>query len=1085
MAQPPWERSPTQLVDAEIRSLEERLARLRQERLAIGGKELGSSESLPPAPRRETDSADEIVRLWQRFAESRPGFTALFRDDGNLIQAHLDGLPVIGSNPGDFIGQAGKLEQWLVAWPDRSLAFARALRDGLWTGSIPDVRFGDLPGRELVCSILPIHAPGETLLSVMGDSCNAPGCLPGSVHGSELRFRALAEALPQLVWEAAPDGRVLYYNRRIRDYHGARQNPNTGEWLWEPLLHPDDHDETLSAWSAALATGENYEFEHRIRMSDGTYRWHLSRGIPIRDGTGSICRWFGTATDIHQSREAAEALARNELRLRLAQRAGRIGIWEWTPAGNTLEGTTWWSDTMWEIYGREPDPRADVEKLFRESIHPDDAPEFVRHSLTVLTSGEPTLSHEFRILRPDGELRWIRTRATIHRGADGQVLGMVGVNIDITESKATQEEIRRRAEEMEQLMNVAPVAIWVSQDPDCVEIIGNRAANQIYQARRGENVSGGPATNREVVGPRRYFDHVGRPYAAADLPMQKAARTNAEVVDEEVRVELPDGTWRTILGSAVPLRDPSGRVRGALAAFVDITSRKAAEEQLRERERQLTTLAENTPDILARFDRNFRYVFVNSAVSQALGLPAEAVLGRTKREVGIDPALCDLWEEMMQRALSTGEIQRFEFSFGPPENLRVYDSRVVPERSDGEITHLLAVIHDITAQKRYEEELRRARDAAESASRARDKFLAVLSHELRTPLSPVLLTSSVLARDPTLSDSTREAMAMIQRNVKVEARLIDDLLDLSRVLNGKLHLDRQALGLHGAIHHAVETCAEEAAAAGLEITELFHAPLDLVSGDSARLQQVFWNLLKNAIKFTPSGGRVEVETKCESADFVAIVRDNGMGIPKAALGRLFQAFEQAGDHIGQRFGGLGLGLAICKGIIDLHGGSITAGSDGPGCGASFVVRLPLQRPGPVEAEAGRPVEAPPAQTLLRVLLVEDHADTAEAVAQLLRSAGAKVTVAHTAADALEIASNTAFDLLISDLGLPDLRGTELLRRLRGLRPLPGIAMSGYGAEEDLAATLEAGFAEHLVKPIDARELESAIQRVTQSCYAGG
>ncbi|MDX2080701.1 MAG: PAS domain S-box protein [Terrimicrobiaceae bacterium] len=1055
-------------MEGRLEQLRKRWETFANQTLSIGGA--GSPEA-------ETKTISGPL-CWERFAENAPGFAALFTADGILRCAHQDGLKRIGSPPDVCFGPAGILIQWLVDWEGREAAFASALRDGFWTGNIPDRGSGGMVGRDLICSIIPVRADGEILFGVLTDSSNAPACLPATVHGSELRFRALAEALPQLVWEAAPDGRVLYYNRRIRDYHGASRDPATGAWKWEPLVHPDDQAETIEAWETALATGGTYEIEHRVRMATGAFRWHLSRGIPIRDGTGAICRWFGTATDIHQSREAAEALARNEMRLRLAQRAGRIGIWEWTPDGAT-EGTTWWSDVMWEIYGRPPDPTAHIERLFRAAVHPDDIAGFTARSLDVLRSDATALSDEFRIVRPDGGVRWIRTQGSIHRAPDGAVLGMVGVNIDITDSKVAQEEIRRRAEELEQLMNVAPVAIWVSQDPECAEIIGNRAANHLYQAEGGENVSPGPATRQEIDGPRRYFDAAGKAFAASDLPMQKAVRTNSEIHNEEVRVQLPDGTWRTILGSAVPLRDPAGAVRGALSAFLDITARTEAEEELKARERQLANLADNTPDILARFDRDFRYVFVNSALTQALGLPASAVLGRTKREVGIDPEICDLWENAMRRALETGEIQRFEFSFGTPGDVRAYDSRVVPEWSEGSVRHLLAVIHDVTAQKRIEEELRSARDAAESASRARDKFLAVLSHELRTPLSPVLLTSSVLARDASLPQSAREAMAMIQRNVKVEARLIDDLLDLSRVLNGKLHLERQVLGLHGAIHHAVENCAEEASAAGLEISEFFRAPVDLVSGDSARLQQVFWNLLKNAIKFTPAGGRVEIETTCAGGHFVAVVRDTGIGIPESAIGRLFQAFEQAGEHIGQRFGGLGLGLAICKGIIDLHGGTISAASGGVGRGAAFTVRLPLQRSTAADSNKSPDVETAAGSSLLRVLLVEDHADTADAVARLLRSSGAEVTVAHTAEAALNAANESPFDLLISDLGLPDLRGTDLIRRLHAVRSMPGIAMSGYGAEEDLEATRAAGFAEHLVKPIDARELENAIQRVTR------
>jgi signal transduction histidine kinase len=379
--------------------------------------------------------------------------------------------------------------------------------------------------------------------------------------------------------------------------------------------------------------------------------------------------------------------------------------------------------------------------------------------------------------------------------------------------------------------------------------------------------------------------------------------------------------------------------------------------------------------------------------------------------------------------------------------------------------------------------VRRALADAEAANAAKDRFLAAISHELRTPLSPVVLTVVAMQGRADLPADLREDVAMMRRNLDLETRLMDDLLDLSRAASGKLCVRAEPAGVHDLLRHALQVVATDAKGKRLNVSTDLTAPVDRVTGDPARLQQVFWNLLRNAIKFTPEGGDVAVRTANDGPGTLRIeVRDSGMGISPQALGRIFDAFEQGDPRVTQQFGGLGMGLAISKAVTDAHGGTIRAESDGLGAGAAFVVTLPTAEP--VRGEAlprALPTAVPSARAddagRSRVLLVEDHVDTARVLAKLLGLSGYAVTTASSVAMALEVAAAGPFDVVVSDVGLPDATGYELMGQLRDLYGLSGIALTGYGMEDDLRRSRDAGFVEHLTKPVDLRKLEEAIRRV--------
>jgi signal transduction histidine kinase/methylmalonyl-CoA mutase cobalamin-binding subunit len=387
--------------------------------------------------------------------------------------------------------------------------------------------------------------------------------------------------------------------------------------------------------------------------------------------------------------------------------------------------------------------------------------------------------------------------------------------------------------------------------------------------------------------------------------------------------------------------------------------------------------------------------------------------------------------------------------------------------------------------------------AAEAASRAKDHFLATLSHELRTPLTPVLALVSALQRDDRLPQDVKEDMATVHRNIQLEARLIDDMLDITRIARGKLELQFANLDIRPIIEHAIKTCCAHEAAEKMIVCHAALAPNEhLARVDAARLTQVFWNLLKNAIKFTPVGGQIFVRSRCaDGKQLMVEVEDTGIGIAPDILPRVFGAFEQGDRAITQQFGGLGLGLAITKAIVEAHGGTITAYSAGPEQGSLFTVRLPLSEAHTATVEMPpvnkpqlpdpfRPIEPSTAH----LLLVEDHPDTAHVMARMLRRSGFQVTVATTIAQAkaeAEVARKSIDDsgrshpirLVISDLGLPDGSGHELMRDLSKTHRLRGIALSGFGMEDDVQRAAEAGFSKHLTKPVDFDTLVTNIREL--------
>lgn len=557
-----------------------------------------------------------------------------------------------------------------------------------------------------------------------------------------------------------------------------------------------------------------------------------------------------------------------------------------------------------------------------------------------------------------------------------------------------------------------------------------------------------------------------------------------------------EGEWTVIL--AVTKATPRNWATSELALMDDVVARvwplverARIDQALRENQAVLRTtaerfrlLSENVAVHVWTATREGQLDYANQECVDYFGVAAAGdLLGdRWTKFVHPEdlPNLLQRWKE----SLETGQPYDVEFRLRRVDDSdRWFLTRAEAMRDDhGEITRWFGTNTDI-------HELRTARTAAENASRAKDDFLAALSHELRTPLTPVLIAATSLAEDDRLPSEVREQLRMMERNIGLEARLIDDLLDLTKITHGKLKLLTQPCDPHVLIELACEIVREEANAKRISIVRQFDASQTRVLVDPARFQQVIWNLLRNAVKFTQPDGTIAIVTRREEnmgnpTLLLIEVADTGIGIEPEKLESIFSPFEQGGPLREHRFGGLGLGLAIARAVVEMHGGKIGARSAGANLGSTFAVQLPeapataVKRETVVAATAASkpsPVSLKGSQTSgLRLLLVEDHPSTLQTLGRLLQRDGHRVTTASNVEEGLARAAEDSFDLVVSDLGLPDGTGNDLMEKLRATYGLRGIALSGYGMEDDLMRSRNSGFLAHLVKPIQMAQLRQAL-----------
>ncbi|HEU4797047.1 MAG TPA: ATP-binding protein, partial [Pyrinomonadaceae bacterium] len=549
----------------------------------------------------------------------------------------------------------------------------------------------------------------------------------------------------------------------------------------------------------------------------------------------------------------------------------------------------------------------------------------------------------------------------------------------------------------------------------------------------------------------------------------------------------------------LPVVDEQDAVVGGIAVVSDITARRHAEDAAHSAYRQLAFHVESSPLAVIEWDSDFRVSRWSASAERLFGWKAEDVIGKHVNEwqfvFADDVDAVALVTNRQREGVEVPGVQRNRnyTRDGSVLFCEWYNSVLRDDRE--QLVSVLSLVLDVTAREKAEAEraalLIRERDArrhAEEADRLKDEFLATLSHELRTPLTSILGWASMIRNGEVEGSSATRAIETIERNARSQARLIDDLLDVSRIITGNLRLDLHPLNLAPIVEAAIDALRPTADVKGIQLRTEFVSGDCLVKGDPNRLRQVIWNLLSNAIKFTQRGGVVVINLNCVGSAARLAVADTGEGISAEFLPYVFDRFRQAEGSISRKQGGLGLGLAVVRHLVELHGGAISAESEGLGHGSLFTVELPLaeERRDPARAEERRrEVERRRSRkgTVrldgVHVLLVEDDDDSRKLLGTMLKRYGAKVTATKSAAEALNVFSGDVPDVLISDIGMPDEDGYEFIQKLRALPPdqggnTPAIALTGYASRKDKERALTAGYQLHIAKPIEQSDMMAAI-----------
>ncbi len=767
------------------------------------------------------------------------------------------------------------------------------------------------------------------------------------------------------------------------------------------------------------------------------------------------------------------------------------------------DGYIHWYNRRWHEYtGTTPQQ---MEGWGWHSVHdPRMLPKVLGQWQASILSGEP-FEMEFPLRGADGIFRPFLTRAQPFKDAQGRIVQWFGTSTDVGELKRVEEALLNSRQMLQNVLDHFPgVVFW--KDRNSVFL----GCNKAFAHAAGLDDPDALIDKTDYDLPWAHFE--ADAYRADDRAVMDGGVPKLGIIETQVQA---DGSVVWFETNKLPLLDAAGNVIGVFGTANDITVRKRAQERLAklnacwlafgpDADQNINRLVALCGEMLgatcalySRLEGGHLCALGQWNVPAdflAIDLPEGHICYDVIRD-GRDEVVCIRDLPATAYARSDPNVGRYGLQTYCGKAVQVggamigslcvvyTQDRVLDEQEQALLSMTVSAIKVEEERKRAQQALAAAKSAAEEASRAKDHFIAVLSHELRNPLNPVLATVSMLQKDRRFDADTSEQLEVIRRNAELEARLIDDLLDITRIERGKIVLDRHSVELGTVIRRAVEVSKPDIEARKLDFSiDMGSAPY-WVDADTARLQQVFWNLIKNAVKFTPPGGCVVIRCRDDAdAHVIVEVKDSGKGIESDMLPRLFNAFEQGERQTTRQFGGLGLGLAISKTLVDLHGGTLVASSEGADKGATFTVRLPLVPAGAVGPE---PPESPisPRPVIvgsLRILLVEDHGDTVKIMKRLLAAHGHQVQTAGDVATALKLADEQTFDLLLSDLGLPDGSGVDLMRAIRrhGSK-LPGIALSGYGQESDIQESRDAGFTAHLTKPVDVCCLERTIDSVVQ------
>ncbi|GHA77322.1 hybrid sensor histidine kinase/response regulator [Cognatilysobacter bugurensis] len=899
---------------------------------------------------------------------------------------------------------------------------------------------------------------------------------------------AAAGSLDGLLFEASPDcvklldleGRLLDMNQNGRCAMEIDDFAPLCGQRWTSLWPEESRDALLSMIEAARE-GRSARLTAFCPTAKGKPRWWDVTVAPVPGVDGSPRSILSVSRDVTELHRTREEQRETVARLGFILASSQLGAWELDLAtGKAL--TSFLHD---RCFGYDEPVENWSYETFVSFVHPDDRGQVAQAFEQALKS-EQDWSLECRVVWADGSVHWIAVHGSFYRSASGEATRLLGTVVEITARKQIEAELREttlaavRAAEaaeterrrLDALLEATPVGIAYADVAGRLTIT-NAALRDVW----GEHPLA--ASVDEYVEWKGWWPdgspRKGERLAAEDWPMARALR-GEEVRGELVEIEPFDqpGGRCTILLRASPVRDAAGNITGAVAAQQDVSERTRMERELRDSERRFRTITEAVPQMVwaARSDGCADYF--NRQWYEFTGVPEGASDGDAWTQL-LHPddvgGVRERWEQSRVSGLMFESEYRLRHRSG---DYRWVLARGVPVRvDDGDVVRWLGTCTDIDERRRLLDALGEREEALREADRRKDEFLAMLAHELRNPLAPIGTAAQLLrlaADDPA---RVRASAEVIGRQISHLTTLVDDLLDVSRVTRGLVQLETETLDLSGVIAAAVEQSRPLIASRGHALSIRSGRGSPCVHGDRTRLVQVVVNLLNNAAKYTPPGGHITVDV--ETADEVArvTVTDDGIGIDAALLPNVFELFSQGRRTPDRSQGGLGIGLALVRSIVALHGGRISVDSDGPNTGSRFTVELPLSQDTPDERRRSA-AHVTAADSPLRVVVVDDNVDAAVLLADVLRMAGHEAHASHSAADAIESAARLApVDAFILDIGLPDMTGYELATRLRAhpaAERAMFVALTGYGQPHDRVLSRAAGFDHHLVKPADAQKV---------------
>src|SRR5262245_46247847 len=828
--------------------------------------------------------------------------------------------------------------------------------------------------------------------------------------------------------------------------------------------------------------------EQRMVKAYGKVIWVRDRGRIFYDLAGEPLYATGAITDISALKQAEENLRQSESRFRATFENAAVGIAHVAPDGRWLEV----NQRLCDIVGYTCEEL--LTKTFGDITHPDDLDADWEQARRLLAGEIENYSMEKRYYRKDGPIVWINLTVSLMREADGSPDYFISIVEDISARKLAEEALKGSEERLNLAMQAGDIGMADWRIRDDVIVLSEKLV-EIY----------GLPPDKTIL---RYEDWRERVYPE-DLPALEELilgtferkLQNWRIVYRIVRTD--NGEVRWIESRHNVFYDAQGEPLRTTGATLDITEHKQAEETIRESETRFRQLADVMPQIVYSCPPNGKVDYANRRWYEYTGASTEQPI----EDASIDALYSDDRESTLRQwrnSVETGQPFETEYRFRRKDGqYRWQLSRGIPIRDrQNRVLQWIGTMTDIHDRKEAEavreEVLAReqsARETAEAANRSKDEFLALVSHELRSPLNAILGYAVLLRHGGLDAQKIKHAADVIEHSGKAQAQLIEDLLDTARIISGKLRLDLGPVDLVSVIEQAVQTIRPAADAKRISLETDLPSEIGQITGDPTRLQQVVWNLLSNAVKFTPQGGSVEARLERVDPYIRITVSDTGKGISPDFLPYVFDRFRQADASSARRYGGLGLGLALVKYLVELHGGTIDAVSGGEGQGSTFKVTLPVRAVAtPLGEAGGAPTTVKISSELagVRALVVDDEDDARELIATVLRQHGADVVAVSSAEEAYTLITATPpqgrLDVIVTDIGMPGEDGYTMIRRVREWERergahIPAVALTAYGRVEDRVRALNAGFQMHVAKPVEPAELAAVITSLIRRPFA--